>query len=215
MATPDLDPLLVRPGHDLRGPGDWGRVFGRIAPLEVEVGFGRDEGLIRRAAADPERDFLGIELKVERVQTYLGRVRRAGLANVRIVAGRAEVVLGILLPPGGVNAVRILFPDPWPKDRHAGNRLIQPYFLREVRRVLGPGGILWMATDDAAYQRQMVEVAESVGGFAGGPYDGPEERTPTDGITIFERKGIQQGRSIRYFRYRRLAEGEVARQTPE
>jgi tRNA (guanine-N7-)-methyltransferase len=196
--------LLVRPGRELRGPGGWDALFGRRAPLEVEVGFGRDAGLLRRAKAAPERDFLGIELKRDRVETYLGRAARAGLRNLRVVPGRAEVVLGILLPPGRVSTLRVEFPDPWPKDRHASHRLVQPFLVREARRVLEPGGVLLMATDDAPYQEQMRSVVASVGGFEGGETDAPRERSLDDGQTIFERKGLERGAAIRWFLWRRL-----------
>ena len=198
------DALLVRPGRELPGPGSWDAVFGRRAPLEVEVGFGRDDGLMRRAKARPERDFLGVELKADRVRTYLGRASRMGLRNLRVVPGRAEVVLGVLLPDARAAAVRILFPDPWPKERHASHRLFQPFFARQVRRVLEPGGLLEAATDDAAYGAQMREVVEGVGGFEGGPPERPDERSLDDGTTIFERKGLAQGAAIARYLWRRL-----------
>ena len=202
--APAPESLLVRPGRELAGPGGWDAVFGRRAPLQVEVGFGRDEGLLRRAKRSPERDFLGIELKRERVETYLGRAARAGLRNVRVAPGRAEVVLGILLPDARAAAIRVEFPDPWPKDRHAHHRLVQPHFVREARRVLEPGGALVRATDDAPYQEQMRAVVASAGGFEGGEVDPERERSLADGTTIFERKGLQRGATIRWFLWRRL-----------
>jgi tRNA (guanine-N7-)-methyltransferase len=201
-------PLLVRPGLELTGPGDWPRVFGRRAPLEVEVGFGRDDGLLRRAAAQPERDFLGIELKDERVETYVRRAGRLGLRNLRIVPGRAETVIGVLLPDACADAVRVLFPDPWPKARHAGHRLLRPFFVRELRRVLRPGGELVLATDDAPYAAEMVESVAVTGGLEGpldGPADRPGEEDVLHGTTLFERKWRAEGRTIRYFRYRRAS----------
>jgi tRNA (guanine-N7-)-methyltransferase len=204
MAAPSPDTLLVRPGRELRGPGDWDGLYGRSAPLEVEVGFGRDEGLLRRAKAAPDRDFLGIELKGDRVRAYLGRAIRAGVRNLRVVPGKAEVVLGVLLPAGRAAAVRVLFPDPWPKDRHAPHRLFQPFFVREARRVLEPGGILAAATDDAAYGDQIERVVRETGGFEGVPGGESGERSRDEGTTIFERKGLAQGAAIRRFRWRRL-----------
>ncbi len=201
---PSPESLLVHPGRELPGPGAWDAVFGRRAPLEVEVGFGRDEGLLRRAKERPDRDFLGVELKGDRVGAYLRRALRLGLRNLRVVEGRAEVVLGVLLPDARAAAVRVLFPDPWPKERHAPHRLFQPFFVREVRRVLEPGGALEAATDDAAYGDQMALVVGGVGGFEGGAADAGDERSLDDGTTIFERKGLARGAAIRRFLWRRL-----------
>ncbi len=126
------------------------------------------------------------------------------MRNLRVVEGRAEVVLGVMIPAGRAAAVRILFPDPWPKDRHAAHRLFQPFFVREVRRVLEPGGLLEAATDDAAYGEQIATVVAGVGGFEGGATAPGDERSEGDGRTIFESKGLARGASIRRFRWRRL-----------
>jgi tRNA (guanine-N7-)-methyltransferase len=205
-AAPALAPdsLFVRPGRELPGPGAWDAVFGRRAALEVEVGFGRDDALLRRARAMPERDFLGIELKRDRAEAYARRAVRLGLRNLRIVAARAEVAIGVLLPDARAAVVRALFPDPWPKDRHAGHRLVRPFFVREARRVLEPGGLLVLATDDAPYGSEMRAAVAAAGGFEGGDADPSREGDLFDGTTIFERKGLAAGASIARLVYRRL-----------
>jgi tRNA (guanine-N7-)-methyltransferase len=198
------DSLFVRAGRELPGPGAWDAVFGRRAPLEVEIGFGRDEALLRRAKARPERDFLGVELKRDRAAAYARRAVRAGLRNLRIVSARAEVVVGVMLPDSRVSLLRVLFPDPWPKDRHAGHRLVRPFFAREAHRVLEPGGVLALATDDAPYAEEMRRSVESVGGFEAGAADPSREGDLFDGTTIFERKGLARGADIARLVYRRL-----------
>ncbi len=203
MQSAARETLLVRPGRELLGPGDWDRVFGRRAPLEVEIGFGRDEGILRRAVARPGHDFVGVELKRDRVDLCLRRAERLGVRNLRVLPGRAEVAVGVLLPAGRVSVLRVLFPDPWPKKRHAGNRLVQPWFAREARRLLAPGGRLLLATDDAGYASWMREVL----GAAEGLEEEPEgtERTGEDGPTLFEKRGLAEGRAIARLAWRRRA----------
>lgn len=156
----DAPPLpgLVLPGRELRGPGDWQVVFGRDAPLVVEIGCGYDPFLLERARERPDQDHVGVERDLGRAEALVARIAEAGLLNVRVLPVSAELALGSCFGAGSVTELHVYFPDPWPKERHAWNRLVRPWFAQEAARVLAPGGLLYTATDDAAYAAQMRDV---------------------------------------------------------
>lgn len=176
------------PGRELTGPRDWARIFGRAAPLVVEVGFGKDPFLLDRAAARPSEDHVGIERDPGRVETFVGEAVRRGLTNVRALPVSAELALGVCFEDASVSELHVYFPDPWPKARHAAHRLVQPWFAREARRILEPDGRLLVATDDARYAAQIREVLGAAfvacAPAAGGP------------STKFERLWRSRGRAI-------------------
>ncbi len=128
------------------------------APLEVDLGCGDGTFLTALAAQHPEHNFLGIERLLGRVRRCCRKAARTGLSNVRLLRIESSYGLRYLLPPGCISVLHILFPDPWPKRRHEGNRLIQTPFLETAHRALAPGGELHLATDNAPYFAQMEAV---------------------------------------------------------
>lgn len=181
-------PFVVVPGREISGPGEWDRIFGRNAPLVVEIGFGKDPFLLDRAAARPAEDHVGVERDPGRVAAFVAEIGRRGLGNVRALPVAAELALAVCFEDRAVAELHVYFPDPWPKLRHAKNRLVQPWFAREARRVLRPEGRLLLATDDAPYAAQMREVLAS----AFTESDGTEKTTSTK----FERLWRARGRAI-------------------
>ncbi len=139
-------------------PVDPHAVFGRQAPLVVEIGFGMGETTARIAAGAPERDFLGVEVYPAGVGSLLARIEAAGLRNLRIVQHDAVEVVRDMIAPGALAGVHVYFPDPWPKKRHHKRRLIQPPFVSLLASRLAPGGYLHCATDWEDYAVQMLEV---------------------------------------------------------
>ncbi len=196
--------LLVVPGTDLRGPDRWEEVFGRPGLLTVEIGFGKDEFLLDLAERDPEGLYLGVDFSRPRTRSFLRKIRRRGLTNVRVLREHAATVLGYLLGDGTVKAYYALFPDPWPKKRHATHRLVSPWFAREAARTLVPGGRITLATDDAPYRDQMISVLEGHGAFTNlrGP-GGFGPRPPGIDATLFEQRWTRHGRGIFYLEFER------------
>jgi tRNA (guanine-N7-)-methyltransferase len=194
-----LEQLWPRFGIDFAGgtPLLPRSLFGRVAPLAVEIGFGTGAHLEAAAAARPEVDFLGIEVHRPGVGRLLQDLAGAGRLNVRVICADAVEVLRHGLPAASVDEVFILFPDPWPKKRHHKRRLIQADFAALLARVLRSGGRLRLATDWADYARQMLEVLDAEPGLRNGaPGGGFSPRPPERAITRFEARGLRAGHAV-------------------
>jgi tRNA (guanine-N7-)-methyltransferase len=121
--------------------------FGRQSQRTLEIGFGNGEHLVERAIAQPERDFLGIEVHQPGVGHLLLAAAKADLTNLRVIAHDAVDVLQQQIAPDSLDEVQLLFPDPWPKKRHHKRRLVQSEFAQLTASRLRPGGRLHLVTD--------------------------------------------------------------------
>ncbi len=175
------------PWWELRRPENWAERFGRDAPLEVEIGTGTGERLVREASAHPGRNYLGLELKWGRLTRTLRRAQEAGLTNVRGLLADARLAFHRLIPPASVDRVVALFLDPWPKDRHEGRRLLGREFLALAASRLRPGGEIVLVTDHRPHAEWVVEQA------AGGPLRARVRRVPPGFRTRFEDKWVEGG----------------------
>jgi len=187
---------LVLPGRELSGPADWSRQFGRSAELIVEIGFGKDPFLLDRAAACPEGNHVGIERDLGRAGRFLDEAHERGLKNVRALPITAELALGSCFVDGAISELHVYFPDPWPKERHAENRMVRPWFGQAVARTLAGDGRLFMATDDAPYADQIREVMAGAGLCLLASGHGR-----SDHETKFERLWRSQGRHIQSMQF--------------
>jgi tRNA (guanine-N7-)-methyltransferase len=168
-----------------------GEAFGRTAPRLLDVGIGNGEATVAWALVHPDRDVLVVEVHRPSVAATLAAVDGAGLANVRVAEVDVRTVLD-QADPGDLHDVRILFPDPWPKRRHHGRRLVAAAFVATVADVLPPGGTLHVATDHAGYAAQVVTVTEADGRFA----VDPAAPRPDRPVTTYEALGRAAGRRI-------------------
>jgi len=132
-------------------PLDIEAIFPRMAPLEIDLGCGDGAFLVEIAALHSERNFLGIERLAGRVSTACRRIARAGLSNARILRLENSYGVSRLLPPGSVLVFHLMFPDPWPKRRHARRRLVTKSFFADIYRALAGKGELRIATDQRDY----------------------------------------------------------------
>jgi tRNA (guanine-N7-)-methyltransferase len=164
-------------------------LFGRTAPLEVEVGSGKGLFLRNAATARPDVDFLGIEVARKYAQFAAAGLAKAGLHNALVVEGDALRVFQELLPDESLAAVHVYFPDPWWKQRHRRRRVMRESFLRDVQRTLRPGGSLHFWTDVGEYFETTLELLASCTALLG-PLPVPEAPTEHDMAyrTHFERR---------------------------
>lgn len=192
-ALRELAPRYVLPFSP--APLDAARVFGRHAPLVVEIGFGMGQATAQIAAARPHDDFLGIEVHEPGVGALLQRIEQQQLGNLRIVQHDAVEVLREMIAPCTLAAVHVFFPDPWHKKRHWKRRLIQPPFVALLASRLTSGGTLHCATDWQPYAEQMLAVlsAEPLLVNTAHAYAPRPDYRP---LTKFENRGLALGHGV-------------------
>jgi tRNA (guanine-N7-)-methyltransferase len=191
-----LDELWPAYGVDVAGtPPDWAAVFGRTAPLVLEIGFGMGDATVAMAQADPGRDVIAVDVHTPGVGSLLHRLAGAGLRNIRVVLGDALPVIEQMVPPGSLDEVRVYFPDPWPKTRHRKRRLVGQQFAALVADRLVAGGRLHCATDWAPYAEQMIEVVAAEP-LLDNVHDGFAPRPAERPVTRYERIGLARGHQV-------------------
>jgi tRNA (guanine-N7-)-methyltransferase len=145
-----VDTLLPRLDWPDEGPADPAALLPGFKTHVLEIGFGASEHLIGQAARAPDTGFLGVEPFLNGVAKALTGIEAQGLKNVRVKRGDARDALE-RMPDAVFDQVYLLFPDPWPKSRHAKRRFVQPETAAHLVRVLKPGGRLRVATDVRVY----------------------------------------------------------------
>jgi len=173
--------------------------FGREAPLIVEIGPGIGEATAVLAAARPDHDVLALEVWRPGVADSLWRVAEAGADNVRFCSVDAVWSLEHLVAPGSLAELWTFFPDPWRKTKHRKRRLVNPANAALASSRLAPGAAWRLATDWGDYADQVREVLDAEPTLEGGRVERWAERP----VTRFERKGLEVGRDISDFLYRR------------
>lgn len=202
-----LDPAGPWTAEHVRG------AFGRTAPLHLDIGVGDGVATRAWAAAAPEADVLAVELHRPGVSRLLTELDAEGPANIRVAMADACTVLAEI-ERGSVDVIRVLFPDPWPKRKHVGRRLVDREFARGAADALAPGGILHLATDWADYadhmrtmvatEPRLAPLPDDVAGADAEPDDGPwRSMRPDRPVTAYEQRGLRAGRSITDLRWAR------------
>lgn len=177
---------------------DYPQVFGRSAPVVLEIGFGMGDTTAEIAAAAPDVDFIAIDVHTPGVGALLKLVEQRELTNLRVIEHDAQQVLRQMIAPGSLTGIHVFFPDPWPKARHHKRRLIQTPFVRELVAALRPGGYIHLATDWQDYADQMAEVLSEIPELVAEPVR-PFETTSLPcprPSTRFERRGERLGHGI-------------------
>ncbi len=180
-------------------------LFGRDAPRTLEIGFGNGDNLLALAMGHPEQDFIGVEVHPPGVGHLLLQAAQAELGNLRIVQHDAVELLRDSIPPQSLNAVLVLFPDPWHKKRHHKRRLVSRAFAQAAVTRLKPGGTLQLATDWTPYAEWMLAELDGVPGLRNRSADGTYmPRNPGRITTRFEKRGERLGHSVHDLCYERI-----------
>lgn len=197
-----IDPSIDLTGRlktfeQLPNPWDAAALFGRAAPLEIEIGSGKGLFLRNAATDQPESNFLGIEVVRKYAEFSAAALAKAGLQNALMVHGDGLKIFQELIPDNSLAAVHVYFPDPWWKMRHRKRRVLRESFLRDVERTLQPGGSLHFWTDVEEYFRTTLELLPTCTTLEG-PLPVPEMPAEHDMAyrTHFERRVRQANEPV-------------------
>jgi tRNA (guanine-N7-)-methyltransferase len=196
-ATVDLSHHFLNVDDLCATPWDPVVLFGRTAPLEVEVGSGKGLFLQTASHAAPERNFLGIELAHRYAQFAAYRLAKRDIPNARMAQGDALKLFREWIPAEALAAVHVYFPDPWWKARHHKRRVMNEPFLADVLRTLTPDGRLHFWTDVREYYEQSLELIAAHTPLVG-PLEVPERPAEhdLDFRTHFERRTRMHGEAV-------------------
>ena len=200
-----LETLLPRIAFPLEGGDPWA-LFSCPRALWLEIGFGGGEHLAAQARCHPDVGFIGCEMFQNGIASALAHIETNGLANVRVFADDARLLLPVL-PAACLERVFLLFPDPWPKRRHAGRRFVAPGTLDHIARLLVTGGELRIASDDVGYIRWILGLVPVHPAFRW-RVRGPEDWRcpPADWVgTRYEAKARRAGRLSAYLCFERIS----------
>jgi tRNA (guanine-N7-)-methyltransferase len=185
---------VLLPWRRLAHPVDWSAIFGRDAPLHLEVGFGDGRFTALRALAHPDEDFVGLEVSGTSVLRARRRMRRDGVRNVRLCKAPAEIAVRQLFDTAALASITVNFPDPWPKERHEGHRLLRASFFRLAASRSVTGGELRLASDHLPY----VEFAIEEAAHSGVARRVDREPPPEVFETKYALKWREQGKPLHY-----------------
>jgi tRNA (guanine-N7-)-methyltransferase len=201
--NPNLDlSRHLRAMEEIPAPLEPQALFGRAAPLEIEVGSGKGLFLQRASLAQPERDFVGIEVAKKYARFSAARLARSGRTNAVMIHGDALRFFREWLSDRAVDVVHVYFPDPWWKMRHRKRRVMNESFLRDLQRTLRPGGELHFWTDVDEYYRETLALIAAATSLEG-PFDFPYTLSAgEDYRTHFERRMRLHGEPVYRSRFR-------------
>jgi tRNA (guanine-N7-)-methyltransferase len=180
-----------------QGMLDLNEVFGREAPVVLEIGFGMGDSLVEMAKDQPEKNYIGIEVHRPGVGRLLSNAEKAELSNIRVFCDDAIEVLAQCIPDGSLSCIQLFFPDPWHKKRHHKRRIVQPEFAQTLRKKLKVGGVFHMATDWENYAEHMMEVMSEADGYQNVAGDGQYSPQPEwRPVTKFQKRGERLGHGV-------------------
>lgn len=181
--------------EDIEKKIDFETVFGNANPVTIEIGFGMGAATALIAEANPNKNYLGIEVHTPGVGKLLGEIRQRNLTNIRIIQHDALEVLQNMIPLSSVAAFHIFFPDPWPKKKHHKRRLVQRPRTELMAERLVTGGYIYMATDWEPYAEFALEELAATKGLKN-KYEGYAPHQEWRPETRFEQKGLNAQRNI-------------------
>lgn len=202
-----LDEFILDYRLDLTQPCDLVKAFGRKADTIVEIGFGMGASLLTMARAQPEVNFIGIEVHQAGIGSLAADLHDAQIENVRIIPSDAVEAFKQYFKPDELAGVQIFFPDPWHKKRHNKRRLIQSEFVGILIECIRPGGFIHCATDWQDYAEHIQIVLDAEPGLINSQKEGGfSPRPETRPLTKFEQRGQRLGHGVWDLIYHKVAQ---------
>ena len=171
--------------------------FEKSQPVVMEIGYGMGEATWQIAKANPNTNYLGVEVHMPGVGKLMAKLNEYELTNVKLIERDVFEVFHYMIADGALDGVHLYFPDPWPKKRHFKRRIVNQRFISEVAQKLKPGGYLHIATDWVPYAEWITEQFNETSLFTGGVIDRPDSRP----LTRFEGQGITKDHAVNDFMY--------------
>ncbi len=179
------------------GAIDVADTFGRTAPLVLEIGFGMGDSLVSMASAEPEKDFIGIEVHPPGVGCLINNAGKEELTNIKVFMADAIDVLDDCIADSSIDRFQLYFPDPWHKKKHNKRRIVQAPFVDKIFTKLKPGGLIHMATDWQPYAEHMMDVLSKTEGLKNQAGDLLYSTRPDfRPVTKFEKRGELLGHGV-------------------
>jgi tRNA (guanine-N7-)-methyltransferase len=199
-------PKLCKQADEYTFPG-WHheQTFTTNQPICVEYCSGNGTWIAAKAREHTHQNWVAVELKFERVRKIWSKIKNEDLSNLLAVCGEGYEITKRYFINESVESVFINFPDPWPKTKHAKHRIVQPRFVKEIHRILKPGGVLTMVTDDEAYSKIMIAellAAENFESIYPDPYFVHDH--PGYGQSYFGDLWREKGKNIHYHAFRKI-----------
>lgn len=177
-------------------------LFGNTRPIYLEYCSGNGAWIAAKAAAFPNINWIAVERKFTRVRKIWSKIKNLNLNNLIVICGEGHNVTSQYFPSETICEIFINFPDPWPKNRHAKNRLIQPAFRHELHRILKAGGSMTFVTDDAPYSDWTIEKMTIDGTFESiHPHPHYVHAQADYGSSYFDSLWREKGKQIRYHQF--------------
>jgi tRNA (guanine-N7-)-methyltransferase len=171
--------------------------FAKDQPVVMEIGYGMGEATWQIAKANPNTNYLGVEVHMPGVGKLMAKLNEFELTNVKLIERDVLEVFHYMIENGALEGVHLYFPDPWPKKRHFKRRIVNQRFIGEVAKKLKPGGFLHIATDWVPYAEWITEQFNETSLFNGGVIDRPDSRP----LTRFEGQGITKDHAVNDFMF--------------
>lgn len=177
-------------------PFDFAAIYGNTNPVILEIGFGMGKSLVDMAEANPDKNYLGIEVHTPGVGACIAYAVEKGVKNLRVICHDATEILRDCIKDGELGGLQLFFPDPWHKAKHHKRRIVQPHFMEQVVQKLQPNGFIHMATDWENYAEQMLEVLSANENLVNTAEQDYIPRPDFRPLTKFEARGHRLGHGV-------------------